>query len=210
MQTRPHGANFASSGASNSAIRLISRGIPPHYTSLGCQTFFFFLKVNGPISHQLFLRGLSRQRVNGLKAAATVLHLEAVCNRRWLGPGVHFWRAGGRGEEQGQMRACACLQGWIGEQSNCTVFLPRPRRSGPLCPGDARWLDTVRCSGDTSKDTSSGFGRAQHVCSCLRWQDGKLESILLGASPTWNPATPPPPAMLSAIHEAERPSRHSS
>lgn len=62
MQTRPRGANFASSGASNSAIRLISQGIPPHYTSLGCQTFFF-LKVNGPISHQLFLWSLSRQRV---------------------------------------------------------------------------------------------------------------------------------------------------
>lgn len=83
MQTRPHGANFASSGASNTAIALISQGIPSHYTRLGCQTFFF-LKVNGPISHQLFLRNPSRQRVKEPKAAATVVRWEVVWSRRHL------------------------------------------------------------------------------------------------------------------------------
>ena len=50
----------------------------------GLSNFFFFLKVNGPISHQLFLRNLSRQRVKGLKAAATDFHLEVVFNRAHL------------------------------------------------------------------------------------------------------------------------------
>lgn len=100
MQTRPRGANFASSGASNSAIRPISQGISPHYTSPGCQTFFF-LKVNGPISHQLFSRNPSRQRVKGLNTA--VSRLEVVGNRRHLTRTPFGGLAGGGGGRDGQM-----------------------------------------------------------------------------------------------------------
>lgn len=84
MQTRSRGANFASSGASNSAINLISLGIPPHYTGPGYQTFFLKKKVNGPISHQLFPGKPADKGLKCEEPAATDLHLEVTINRRCL------------------------------------------------------------------------------------------------------------------------------
>lgn len=153
MQTRPRGAHFASLGASNSAIRLISQEIPPHYTSLGCQTFFF-LKVNGPISHQLFLRNLSRQRVKGLKAAATDFHLEVVFNRARL-TRMPF---GERLEGEMDRGAPPVLRG------GRSVLSCPPGERGPHASAEAervRTLLLVRCTEGPARCRRTVYGDAE-------------------------------------------------
>lgn len=143
MQTRPRGANFASSGASNSAIRPISQGISPHYTSPGCQTFFF-LKVNGPISHQLFSRNPSRQRVKGLNTA--VSRLEVVGNRRHL-TRTPFGGLAGVGERRTDVYLCRGGRGGrVGTRTRAPCFCEGQGAPGPRA--DPRYktrVDSERC-----------------------------------------------------------------
>lgn len=53
---------------------------------------------------------------------------------------MRFGQVGGRGEEPDRCEPVS--RGGSEQQSNCTVFLQRPRQPGPLCPGDTQLLET--------------------------------------------------------------------
>lgn len=66
---------------------------------------------------------------------------------------LYIWKLFATGD--GLDKGCILGERVQGEKSRTDVCLPpgvdvstgllrRPRRSGPLCPGDARWLETVR------------------------------------------------------------------
>lgn len=107
-----------------------SRGSPPHYAAR-LSNFFFFLKVNGPISHQLFSRNPSK----GLKGSTQ------------LQP-IHIWKlfstggapqgrvSGERRERRGDGHTHPSALGGLGVQSSCQAGAGRLTRvceAGVMC-----------------------------------------------------------------------------
>lgn len=130
MQTRPRGAHSASSEAGTSA-RTAFTGKPSSLRGPAVQLFFFFLKVNGPISHQLFSRNPSK----GLKGSTQ------------LQP-IHIWKlfstggapqgrvSGERRERRGDGHTHPSALGGLGVQSSCQAGAGRLTRvceAGVMC-----------------------------------------------------------------------------
>lgn len=81
----------------------------------------------------------SLQRVKGLKAAATVPHLEVVFNRRRL-TRMHF--GGAVKEEKRRTDVSACLQGGSGKRG-LPGALAKAMRIQTLCQAGAGWLTSI-------------------------------------------------------------------
>lgn len=190
MQTRPRGANFASLGASKSAIRLISQGIPPRYTSLGCQTFFF-LKVNGPISHQLFLRSLSRQRVKRTQSSFNCCTFGSCLQQEMADRGA-FWASGSKGRGVGWMRA-SVLSGGSKKHGSRAVLNAEAKAIRTLVPNGCTTAQmSLRRRGEASDDveqicSSSEFRRAQVSAAVSTGQAGNRSPFSGEPLQTWTP-----------------------